>query len=165
MNNIYLCGFMGAGKSYIGKLLADRLSCRLVDTDEYIISWKSKSIPDIFKEYGEEGFREFEHQAIVKLSAEMGIVVSLGGGAVTRKPNVDAMKAAGKVVLLDSSFDVCYERISGDRNRPIVMQKTKDELRELYNARMPIYSEVSDIIIKTEGKTPAQIVDEIIENV
>lgn len=156
---------MGAGKSFIGKMLADKLSRVLIDTDEYIINWKSKSIPDIFKEYGEDGFREIEHEAIVKLSSQVGIVVSLGGGAVTRKPNVDAMKTSGKVVLLDSSFDVCYERISGDSNRPIVMQKTKDELRELYNARMPIYSEASDVIIKTDGKTPQQIVDEIIKSI
>lgn len=156
---------MGAGKSFIGKMLADRLSRNLIDTDEYIINWKSKSIPDIFKECGEDGFREIEHEAIVKLSSQVGVIISLGGGAATRKPNVDAMKTSGKVVLLDSSFDVCYERISGDSNRPIVMQKTKDELRELYNARMPIYSEASDVIIKTDGKTPQQIVDEIIKSI
>ena len=156
---------MGAGKSFIGKMLADKLSCELIDTDEYIISWKLKSIPDIFKEYGEEGFREIEHEAIVKLSSKDGVVISLGGGAVTSKPNVDAIKAGGKVVLLDSSFDVCYERICGDSNRPIVMQKSKDELLELYSSRMLIYKEASDIIIKTNGKSPQQIVDEIIKSI
>ena len=79
----------------------------------------------------------------------MGIIISLGGGAVTRKPNVDAIKAGGKVVLLDSGFDVCYERISGDSNRPIVMKKTKEQI-SYYMQRAKNKDSSIELILRSE---------------
>ncbi len=156
---IFLCGFMGCGKSTIGKKLAAVTDRNFIDMDEYIENKAGLSIPEIFSEKGEEHFRELETKA-VKALGKTNAVIACGGGAMLKKINADEAKKNGKVIYLELPFEICYERIRDDRNRPIVMNNTKDTLREIYNNRISLYENNSDIKINADS-TPQSIAEEI----
>lgn len=121
---VYLCGFMGCGKSTIGRLLAKKLGREFVDLDDYIVQREGMSIPQIFEQRGENYFREVEAVALSELSAAAGVVAT-GGGTLLKKENGDCAKSMGTVVFIDAPFDICYERIKGDKNRPIAYNSTR----------------------------------------
>ena len=155
---IYLCGFMGCGKSCIGRELASQLGMDFADLDEYIVSREGMSIPDIFEKHGEGHFRSLEAKYIVEMPDNS--VVALGGGAVINDNTAAAARSAGRVVFLDVDFDTCYERIKDDPNRPLAHNNPKEKVRELFEKRRPVYAERSDITIKAAG-APAEIANAI----
>ncbi|MBE6860287.1 MAG: shikimate kinase [Ruminococcus sp.] len=141
---IFLCGFMGCGKSTIGKLLAKAMGLLYIDSDEYIVEQEKMTIPQIFEKYGEPVFRQKEAQAL-KLLCEKNAVISCGGGAMLNPETAEYANKNGIVVFADVPFEVCYERIKYDSNRPLVAEKGEQGLLELYNQRYPIYEKHSKI--------------------
>jgi len=136
---IFLCGFMGCGKSTIGEKLAKKLNCDFIDMDDYIEQQAGMKIPEIFEKFGEPHFRDLETQAVRDLAQRSG-VISCGGGAMLRDVNAEIARAHGYVVLLDVPFRTCYFRIA-DSDRPIVRNNTRQQLEELYNKRYVIYKQ------------------------
>ena len=163
MKAVYLCGFMGCGKSTVGKLLAEMLDCDFYDMDEYIVEREKMKIPQIFAEKGEKYFRETETAVIKELSEKQGII-ACGGGAMLKKENAEIASEKGVVVYIDVPFETCYGRISGDRNRPIVMSNTKEELEFIYDSRVPLYKENSDITVTGDG-TAGEIAGRILAEI
>lgn len=157
---VFLCGFMGCGKSTVGRLLADKLGCGFVDMDSYITEKLGMSIPQIFAEKGEDYFRNAETDAISELAEKSG-VIACGGGAMLRKNNADIANSVGTVVFIDVPFETCYERISGDKNRPLVMNNTKEELNLIFEGRAPIYKENSAVTADGSG-SPMEVAEKII---
>lgn len=159
IKTIYLCGFMGCGKTTVGAALAGRLGMSCTDMDSFIEEREKMSIPRIFAEKGEPYFREKETEA-VKLLGERGGIVACGGGAMLKKENAEIASKLGKVVYIDVPYEICWERIAGDDNRPIVKANTKESLEEIYNGRKPLYCAHSDITVSGTG-TPAEIAEQI----
>ena len=160
--NIYLVGFMGSGKSTVGKILAERLGMQFIDLDEEIEKQEGMKIKDIFKEKGEKYFRELERKKLEEIIQKDGLVVSTGGGLGANFENMEKMKKTGKVTWLDVSLDTVFKRCGKDENRPL-LNMPYEKLEKLFNERKDVYK-LSDIHINVENKTPQQIVEEIIEN-
>ena len=152
---VFLCGFMGCGKSTVGVLLAKNLGCSLLDTDELIVKREGMTIPEIFEKKGEPYFRELEKQVVSELSGGKA-VVSCGGGTMLSDENAKAAREKGTVVYIDTSFESCYERIKDDSNRPIAASRTKEQLLDLYNTRAVKYRSNSDCSVDGEG-SPMEI--------
>lgn len=160
MNNIVLCGFMGSGKTVVGKELAKILGIKFVDTDELIEKEQGVAIKAIFAAHGEDYFRELEYEMCKKVADMNGVVVSTGGGAMTFQRNVDAIKQGSKVVFLDASFDVICERIGDSTTRPLFQDKEK--AKKLYDERKDKYLAAADYVINGDmgaRKTAMQIAD------
>lgn len=154
--NIFLCGFMGCGKSTVGRLLARNMNMDFYDLDEYIVKNEGRSIPDIFSQDGEGYFRDLETKAIKSFADKKNCVIALGGGAVLRKENALAAKAQGEVVYIKADFDTCYKRICGDTNRPLASGADKESLEKRYNDREPVYSDAASVTVFADG-TPEEI--------
>ena len=129
--NIVLCGFMGAGKTVVGKELAKIMGRKFVDTDEMIEEETGISIPAIFAARGEEYFRELEYEMCKKTANLKNVVVSTGGGAMTFERNVEAIKKGSKVVFLDASFDVICDRVGDASSRPLFKNRSEEHTSEL----------------------------------
>ncbi len=157
---IYLCGFMGCGKTTSGKLAARRLGCGYADSDELIVKKIGKSIPEIFTELGEPYFRTVEAEIIKGLGGK-STIVSCGGGAMLNDDTAAAASENGIVIFLDVPFETCYERIKNDPNRPIAASSTREELLERYKKRYDIYMKNSDVRIDCSG-SPNENADAII---
>ncbi len=158
MNNIILCGFMGAGKTAVGKALAKVMNYNFIDTDELIEKEQKITIKEIFEKYGEQYFRDLEHEVCKKIADMEKTIVSTGGGVMTYQRSCDAIKKGGKVIFLDASFYVICERIGEDDTRPLFKDKAKAE--NLYNERKEKYKAASDIVINgdmTVEKTVAEV--------
>lgn len=162
MRNIYLCGFMGCGKSYIGKRLAKELDCTLVDLDSYIEEKEGRTIPEIFAQDGEPHFRDLEAKYIREMPENC--VVATGGGAVTNPVTAETARNAGTVIFLDADFERCYNRIKGDTHRPLVMKNTKEQLLELFDTRRKIYLEHSDFSVDS-NTNGTEILKTILEGI
>ncbi len=158
---IFLCGFMGCGKTTVGKLLAQIMNRDFIDMDEYIQKKAGRSIPEIFAEKGEDYFREIESRAVKEL-ALTGNVVACGGGAMLKSKNAKAAAENGIVVYMEENFETCYERIRNDPCRPIAVNNTKESLNGIYSDRVPVYEANSQIKIKCKA-SPAETA-EIIRN-
>ena len=163
MKNIVLTGFMGAGKTTIGKALTKMLHMKLVDVDEDIEISQKMTINDIFKMYGEPRFRDIETDVIKKLSRNKNCIISTGGGAVLRDENMEALKENGVVFCLAASAETILERTGNNQDRPLLkVENPKKKIEELLAYRRPFY-EKAGIMIETDGKTPLQITEEIME--
>ncbi len=145
MNSIVLCGFMGSGKTVVGKELAKVLGVRFVDTDEMIEAEQGVAIKAIFATHGEDYFRDLEFDMCKKVAEMKNCVVSTGGGALTFERNVDALKNGSTVVFLDASFDVICERIGDSTTRPLFQDR--DKAKQLYDERKSKYLSAADIVI------------------
>lgn len=143
--NIVLCGFMGAGKTVVGKELSRLTGRKFVDTDEMIEQKTGISIPAIFASRGEEHFRELEYEACRQVSRMKNAVVSTGGGAMTFQRNVDAVKEGSKVVFLDASFDVICDRVGDGASRPLF--KDRENAKKLYDERREKYLAAADYVV------------------
>ena len=150
MKPIYLCGFMGCGKTTVGTLLAEKLNCGFCDMDEYIVEREKMKIPQIFAEKGEKYFRETETTVIKELSERSG-VIACGGGAMLKKENAEIASEKGIIIYIEVPFEICYGRISDDKNRPIVTNNTKEELEFIYDSRVPVYKENSTFSVNGNG--------------
>lgn len=157
---VFLCGFMGCGKTTIGKLAAKKMGCAFYDTDELIVENQGMSIPEIFEKKGEPYFRQVEAE-IVKSMCGKSAVISCGGGAMINPDTAKYVAEAGeKIVFLDVDFDTCYERISCDTNRPIVMNNTKEQLENIFNERHKAYLKNSTVQINASG-SPVEMAEEV----
>lgn len=147
---VFLCGFMGCGKTTVGKIAAKKLGYCFCDSDELIVEREGMSIPEIFAEKGEPYFRQVEAEVIKSLCGK-NTIVACGGGAMLNPDTAAEAAKAGAVIFIDLDFEACYERICGDENRPIVMSSTKDELEERFNARYDVYMKHSTMQIDGSG--------------
>jgi len=164
--NIALIGFMGAGKTTVGRILAERLGLRFVETDDLVERMAGKTIPRIFEEDGEETFRRLEAEAVRKAAAMEGVVISCGGGVVLRRENVEALRNTCVVVYLKTSPEEAYRRTAGDEGRPLLkVEDRMKRIRELLSAREPLYESSADIVVETDGLTPTEVADRVIEAV
>jgi shikimate kinase len=160
--NIFLVGPMGAGKSTVGRQLAEALSFEFRDSDQELQRRTGVDIPTIFEYEGEEGFRDRERQVINELSEQNGIVMATGGGAVMRPENRRDLASRGVVIYLHCSPEQQHSRTARDRNRPLL--HTEDplaRLRELMKVRDPLYRQVADMVVSTERRGTASVVKEI----
>lgn len=147
--NIVLCGFMGAGKTVVGKELAKIMGRKFNDTDEMIEAETGISIPAIFAARGEDYFRELEFEICKKAAELKNAVISTGGGAMTFQRNVEAIKKGSKVVFLDASFDVICDRVGDGTSRPLF--KNRENAKKLYDERRKKYLEAADFVINGDG--------------
>ncbi|MDO8746888.1 MAG: shikimate kinase [Thermodesulfovibrionales bacterium] len=165
MKNIVLTGFMGTGKSEVSKELAKVLGWKAIDVDTEIEKSQNMKITGIFKQFGEQGFRDIETELIKKLSKNKNVIISTGGGAVLRQENMDALRENGVVICLTATPETILKRISNNNDRPLLQVKNPlNKIKELLEFRMPYY-EKADIMIDTENKTPLEIAEKIIEKI
>ena len=164
-SKIFLVGPMGAGKSAVGKQLARSLHLAFADSDDEVESRTGVDISFIFEKEGEEGFRKREAAAIDDLTAKDNIVLATGGGAVVRPENRSHLGARGFVVYLYTSVDQQVSRTAKGRDRPLLENGDPREILEaLFQVRDPLYREVADLVVNTDGRRVRSVVDEIIEN-
>lgn len=146
MNNIVICGFMGAGKTVVGRELSKLMGCRFIDTDEMVEKEQGIAIKAIFAAHGEEYFRDLEHEVCKKISTMKNCVVSTGGGALTYERNVKAFKDGGsKIVFLDTSFETILERVGHSNKRPLF--QNKEQAKKLYDERKNLYENAADYVV------------------
>ena len=163
LNNIYLVGPMGAGKSTIGRLLAKELGKPFFDSDHVIEERSGADIPWIFDVEGESGFRERETQAIEELCAQQDIVLATGGGVVGRAENRRALGTNGFVVYLTAPVRVQLQRTEKDKRRPLLQRPDREQvLTQLLVERDPLYRSIADLILDTVRLSPKQVIAEII---
>lgn len=160
---IFLIGFMGAGKTQVGKNLAKRLKMKFIDIDREIEDNTGRTITEIFKEDKEKKFREYERKALKKIVNQNNIVVATGGGIVLSLHNRRLMKKEGVVIWLFASIDKILERTKSETHRPLLEGFNKfDRIRELLNKRKKYYKEVADYIVNTDNKKVIEIASRII---
>lgn len=159
--SVYLCGFMGCGKSTVGVSLAKKLGKKYIDLDSYIEEQEKMKISEIFDKYGEEYFRKKESHALSELKSA-NAVIATGGGALLFEENGKTAKASGLVIFIDAPFEQCYDRIKDDKKRPIAYNSTKEQLKDRFNYRRPLYIKNSHNIVSGKG-SPMQIAERIAE--
>lgn len=161
-NNIVLCGFMGSGKSTVGKILAQKLNFTFKDSDECIEQRENMSVSEIFKTYGEEYFRKTESLVIKELSLQNGLVIATGGGAVLNSDNAAALRQRGTVIFLDVTPETVLERLKNDASRPLLQRKDKAEaITELLIARKPVYQAAAHYAVNA-NRDALKTVEEIL---
>jgi shikimate kinase len=161
-DNIFLVGLMGAGKTSVGRLLAQRLDMKFFDADAEIERITGVKIPVIFEIEGESGFRSREEKMIEQLTAMNGIVLATGGGAVISDTNRRFLKSRGRVIYLRAAPEDLWRRTRRDRNRPLL--QTADplgKLRSLHEQRDPLYREVAHLIVDTGSQSVAHLTSSI----
>lgn len=165
MRNIILTGFMGSGKTEVGKMLAQRLGYTFIDTDKLVEEQEGKSISDIFREDGEPYFRDIEALILKDLSGLEGHVISTGGGIVTREDNILNLKKTGLVIWLKASPETIFKRVSSETNRPMLkVDNPLEQIKKLLSMREQFYSR-ADLSIDTDGLEVDEVVDIIIKKV
>ena len=159
---IALTGFMGSGKTTVGKVLADFLGCPFMDLDDLVVKKAGKSIPDIFAQDGEPAFRQLEAQVLrktVEKYAESTAVLALGGGAILAPASAALLHEKTVCIYLRASLDTLLQRLSGETaGRPLADEAMASRLAE----REPIYEETAHVTIDTDGLSPDEVADEII---
>ena len=165
-SNIALFGFMGVGKTVVGRALAERLALKYVDLDDEIVKHEGKSIPDIFSEEGEAAFRAAESNISARVASKEGQVIACGGGTVLNPGNVKALKATSFMVLLTAEPETILKRVESEgETRPLLMVDDKiGRIESLLRARNPSYLHAADLIIDTTGLTPHDVADIIVSN-
>lgn len=166
MKKIFFIGFMGTGKTTIGKLVSDKLNLDFIDTDSLIEERLNMSISNIFEEWGEEYFRKLEHDVICKIiKSTEGTVIATGGGTPLYHGNLQLMKNNGLVIGLNTSPKELWRRLQDCQERPLLKQyNTYKKFCKLYRNRSNIYAQ-AHITIKTDGKSLEEIVKEVISYV
>ena len=169
-DNIVLTGFMGSGKSSVGRELAAITGMHFLDMDAEIVRETGLSINEIFSKYGEEEFRKLEHNMLVSFSDELyGTIVSTGGGVVVREDNIPYLKELGKVVYLDASDETVYERVKDDTGRPLLKDCDREtalkRIADLKSGRLVKYGRALDICIYTDDKSASDIAREIVSRI
>lgn len=158
-SRIYLVGFMGAGKTTIGSLLADRLGWEFVDLDAAIEAREKRSVRAIFASSGEAYFRELEAACLRQLSGGPERVISLGGGAYVDPSNRELVDSTGISVYLEAPLEMLLSRIDDDGSRPLA--RDRPELTRLFADRTPSYN-MAQVVIGTGNREPAEVVGELL---
>ena len=167
-NNVVLIGFMGTGKTSLGKMLANKLGCAFVDLDQKIEADSKMSIPDIFKTRGENYFRQLERKAVEEVATRRGIVIATGGGTVKDPRNVELLKAGGVMICLTTSVDELLNRTAVQGERPILDDRHQDQgdrkaaIIKLLEERRQLYDQ-ADYKVDTTDWSPLKLVDTIIK--
>ena len=162
-NNLVLVGPMGAGKTTIGRRLAQALGKAFRDSDKEIVERTGAAIPLIFELEGEAGFRAREKAAIDDLTRLDGVVLATGGGAILDPDNRRCLSERGCVVYLHTTVDQQLARTARDRNRPLLQtEDPRARLEELMAVRDPLYREIADLIVETDGRNVHLVVEEIL---
>ncbi len=161
---LVLTGYMGAGKSTVGRKLAYRLGYRFMDTDRELIKRYGKSMTQIFKEDGEAAFRQAEYDVLAEWATQPGWVISTGGGTLTRQPMVDLAKTMGCVVYLQADVAMLFERvIFSPKDRPMIdVPNAEQVFTERFKAREPFYTQ-AHLTVTSDGHRPQRVVDAIID--
>lgn len=159
---ITLTGFMGSGKTTVGKVLADFLGCPFVDLDDLVVKKAGRSIPDIFAQDGETSFRQTEaavlRQAVEKYG-ENTVVIALGGGAVTTPASIPLLRNKTVCIYLKASLETILKRLEGEtEGRPLADERLAERLTE----REPLYEKTAHVIVDTDGLSPEEVADEIV---
>jgi shikimate kinase len=163
--SIFLVGPMGAGKSTVGKALAEKLHYQFIDSDHVIEERTGATIPMIFDIEGEAGFRAREAVVIDELSKQSEVVLATGGGVVETESNRQHLRSRGYVVYLQSSVESLIQRTKHDRNRPLLQTDNPAQvLRDLMEKREPWYIEMADLVIQTQQVPVYKVVKQIVES-
>ncbi len=166
MENIFLVGPMGVGKSTIGKQLAAKTGLEFKDSDLEIQRRTGVDIPTIFEFEGEAGFRKREQAILDELTRQRGVVLSTGGGVVLDAANRQHLTARGVVIYLHCSPEQQFARTQKDRSRPLLQTENPlARLQELMAQRDPLYRQIADYIISTEKRNAAAVTKEIVQRV
>jgi len=162
--NLFLIGPMGAGKSAVGRHLARLLHLDFVDSDDEIEARTGVDIAFIFEKEGEEGFRKREVKVIDELSQREGVVLATGGGVVMDDGSRSKLGARGLVVYLRTSVDQQLERTQRGRERPMLANGDRERvLRDLMELRDPLYREIADVVVDTDGRRVQKVAKEIFD--
>ena len=159
--NVVLIGFMGAGKTVIGRALSEQLRLQLFDTDRMVEESAGRRIAELWDAEGEDAFRAREHDAVLQACAGSGRVIACGGGAVLEIRNYGILKGAGTVVYLRAPSAVLRERVGIALDRPLLREEGAFD--KLLAERQPAYESAADLIIDTDGRTPEEVASEISE--
>lgn len=163
MKNIVLTGFMGVGKTEVGRELFRILGWKIIDVDDEIVKARNMTINEIFSKFGEPAFRDMETEMIRKVSQNSNVIISTGGGAVLRQENLDILREHGVIICLWASPETVLRRTRGNNERPLLqVEDPLKRIKELLEFRKPFY-EKADIMIETDEKTPFHIAKEILE--
>ncbi|GGF61425.1 shikimate kinase AroK [Alteromonas lipolytica] len=164
--NIFLVGPMGAGKSTIGRHLADELHLEFFDSDQEIERRSGADITWIFDLEGEDGFRKREENVINDLTDKQGIVLATGGGSIMTKAVRNRLSARGIVVYLRTTIDKQVARTQRDKRRPLLQKDDPEKvLRELAELRNPLYEEVADYVVETDDQSARAVANQIISKI
>ncbi|WP_105618138.1 shikimate kinase [Vallitalea okinawensis] len=157
--NIVLIGFMGSGKSSIGRDLAYLLKMDFYDSDNVIEHQQQKTIPYIFMNLGEEYFRAEEVKTIKELSEKKNVVIATGGGVITDQRNIQALRSNGVLIYLRADCDHIYNNVKDDHNRPLLQtDQPYETMKALLNSRHQAYEKASDIQVDVSGKSIPEII-------
>lgn len=161
MSHVFLIGFMGAGKSTVGPILARRLGIPFIDLDARIVERAGMPVERVFSERGEAVFRTFEREELAAVCDGVPAVVAAGGGAVIDDDNRSLMKGRGTVVLLRVSAEEALARLGDASGRPLLAGDAEDRARGLLAERIPVYAGAADIVVDTVGSDPGAVAREI----
>lgn len=159
--NIVLCGMMGSGKTTVARALENIYGFSVVDTDEIIVR-RHGEINAIFRDLGEQAFRDIESQTVKEVSGLDGYVISLGGGVVLRRSNVEELKKNGKIFYLRTRAETVIARVKGDSSRPLLQGNLEERVHAILKDRSKVYEEAADVVIDTDDKSPEEIADIIV---
>ena len=163
VHNVVLVGFMGSGKSSVGREIAGRCELRFLDTDSIIRRKYRKSISDIFASFGEPAFRDEENRVLGDLQNARRVVLATGGGIVLQTRNHGLLRSLGVVIWLTASEEVIWERVSRNQSRPLLQTANpRATIRNLMSARYPLYRSVADITLETSGLTHQEVADRLV---
>lgn len=162
--NIVLTGFMYSGKTSVGRIISDAKGIPLEDTDSAVEKAAGKSIPEIFEQDGEPVFRAMEREAVARAAGRAGAVIALGGGAVLDEGNVADAGRSGVLYFLRVSLGEALDRAAGASGRPLMDGKSPEEVGRLMAAREALYLDVTDVVVETEGKTPEEVAQWIMDD-
>src|SRR4051812_8096175 len=161
MHNLALIGFMGTGKSSVGRLVASHLHFQFMDTDEWIETQTGKAISDIFKQAGEAVFRQVEKQVVAEVSHFRKYVLSTGGGLAANADNLASLKSHALVVCLWASPEVIWERVRAQSHRPLLQDPDPlEKIRKLLAAREPFYRQ-ADVLVNTEMRSVKEVAQHV----
>ena len=163
MKNIYIMGFMGTGKTTVGKALAKKLGKDFIDLDNEIELYEGMSINEIFEEKGEDYFRQIETKVLKEIAEKKDLIVSTGGGSIVTHGNLEIVKSSGILITLMASPEEILRRVSGNNDRPLLnVGNPLETIKKLLFERAPFYIK-ADYIIETTNKNIEEVVEEILE--
>lgn len=161
IQNLALTGFMGTGKSSVGRLVAAQMHFRFMDTDELIEARAGKTIPEIFAQAGEQTFRELEKQVVAEAAACQRTVIATGGGLAANEANLASLKQHALVVCLWASPQAIWERVQTQTHRPLLQApEPLERIRELLTAREPFYRQ-ADVLVNTEQRSIREVAQHV----
>lgn len=164
MENIILIGFMGSGKTTVGKLLAKHLDMAFIDMDEAIESAQGKTVREIFDEQGESAFRTMETKYLEQSLEAKNMILATGGGVVMRPENVRLLDEIGTIIFLHASLEQLIAQLRNDTKRPLIQGENYEvKVKTLLEQREATYLSVADVIIQTTGKVITEVVDEVLD--